>query len=113
MNKSKVVGLGLIVSGSIFALLSLVQLTKYTHLHAPSSYFVNTPILEELIAGNQQLEVKFKKESDNAMYKIKTILATHREASFLLAIAGCTQIVFGYICLGFGPRTSMGSDLSD
>ena len=98
MNKIKIVGLGLMVSGVIFVLVSLVQMTKYTHLHAPSSYFVNTPILEELIAGNQQLEIKFKKESDNAMHKIKTILATHIEASFQLAIAGCTQIVFGYIC---------------
>jgi hypothetical protein len=99
MKMQRAIASILVATGVLFAVLGFGQLTQFTHLHTPSSYFIETSVLNQLIAGDPHLEAKLKNEEARARAKLSTIFSTHTEASVLLIGSGVLQVLLGLIRL--------------
>lgn len=95
--KIKVIGVVLLLTGAMSTLFGLGQLTRFTHLHTPSSYLVDTHLLNSAINDNEELKHKLRDETRKAQQHIDTIFQTHAKSSIGLVLSGGFQSILGIL----------------
>ncbi|MEO5913426.1 MAG: hypothetical protein ABIS50_04280 [Luteolibacter sp.] len=104
--KPRSIAIALLLSGIVFGLASLGQVTVATHLHTPGTSILLSPELEIIIGANSKLREKLRDEDEVAQKKILTIVGAHLQVCVLLGVAGGFQVVAGLLLLHGEKRRS-------